>query len=81
MGRSNGRWGIASSSWQGGKGTYLIWQAAATSYSITVTCVTETDYILSEYPGYFEMLGIDGLDKNLLVWGREAGHRNWEFAW
>jgi hypothetical protein len=74
-----GRWGISSGSWQGGHGTYLIWQDIGSAASLTVTCVTGS--LINEYPGYFEMLNIDGDAKNLIVWGREAGHRNWEFAW
>lgn len=74
-----GRWGISRSSWAGGTGTYLVWQDTESAASLTLTCVS--DNINSEYPGYFEMLDMDDDTKHLVIWGREAGHRNWEFVW
>jgi hypothetical protein len=46
---------------------------------VTITC--EAGHYPEEYPGYFEMLEMDDSNYDLIVWGREAGYRNWEFAW
>jgi len=74
-----GRWGISRTSWTGGHGTYLVWQDTEPSCSLTLTCVSAN--LHKEYPGYFEMLDMDEDATSLVIWGREAGHRNWEFCW
>ena len=64
-------------------GTYIIWLAG--EYTVTVTCAEASsrmfDAYLGEYPGYFELLGLDLTDGTLLSWTSNAGMKHWEFSW